>query len=335
MKPNIFRIATKELSQDGFFTWLLQWGAPENEKHNSKLFKCAQNFIKLLLSTHNVEINEITKVDAGRQWENIDIWAKINNEYLIIIEDKTFTREHSNQLETYKKTATEWCEKNNYKLICIYLKTGAESKSSLDKIKNKGFQIIDRKELITFFENNVVDNDIYNEFVENLNSLERSINSFETLPIKEWNTDCWRGFYEFLDTQLEVDDWHYVANPRGGFLGLWWHFLEWKDYNVYLQIEQGNLCFKIGEVYKNHSSVRNEWFSVLSKQKESENLVEIKKPPRFGKGTFMTVGIVRREDWLGQDDSILDKEQVIRNLKKYENFLSNCVKQSNTESNIV
>lgn len=89
----------------------MQWGAPENEKHNSKLFKCAQNFIKLLLSTHNVEINEITKVDAGRQWENIDIWAKINNEYLIIIEDKTFTREHSNQLETYKKTATEWCEK--------------------------------------------------------------------------------------------------------------------------------------------------------------------------------------------------------------------------------
>ena len=189
---------------------------------------------------------------------------------------------------------------------------------------------MDRKELITFFENNVVDNDIYHEFVENLNSLESSINSFETLPIKEWNTDCWRGFYQFLDTKLEVDDWHYVANPRGGFLGLWWHFLEWKDYNVYLQIEQGNLCFKIGEVSKNHSSVRNEWFSVLSKQKESENLVEIKKPPRFGKGTFMTVGIVRREDWLGQDDSILDKEQVIRNLKKYENFLSNCVKQSNT-----
>lgn len=334
MKPNIFRIATKELSQDGFFTWLLQWGAPENEKHNSKLFKCAQNFIKLLLSTHNIEINEITEVDVRPQWKNIDIWAKINNEYLIIIEDKTFTREHSNQLEKYKKTATDWCE-NKITLICIYLKTGVESKSSLEKIRNKGFQIIGRKELITFFEKNVVDNDIYNEFVENLNSLERSINSFETLPIKEWNTDSWLGFYEFLDTQLEVDDWHYVANPRGGFLGLWWHFLEWKDYNVYLQIEQGNLCFKIGEVYKNHSSVRNEWFSVLSKQKESENLVEIKKPPRFGKGTFMTVGIVRREDWLGQDDSILDKEQVIRNLKKYENFLSNCVKQSNTESNIV
>ncbi len=103
MKPNIFSIATKELSQDGFFTWLLKWAAPENEKRNSKLFKCAQNFIKLLLSTHNVEINEITEVDVRPQWKNIDIWAKINNEYLIIIEDKTFTVEHSNQLEKYKK----------------------------------------------------------------------------------------------------------------------------------------------------------------------------------------------------------------------------------------
>lgn len=327
MKPNIFNIATKELSQDGFFTWLLKWGAPENEKLDSKLFKCAQNFIKLLLSTHNVEINEITEVDAGRQWENIDIWAEINNEYLIIIEDKTFTGEHSNQLEKYKKTATDWCEKNNFKLICIYLKTGVESKSALEKIKNKGFQIIDWKELITFFEKNVVDNDIYNEFVENLTSLERSINSFETLPIKKWDYYSWLGFYQFLDTQLKVNDWQYVANPSGGFLGLWWHFLNWKDYYVYLQIEQGNLCFKIGEVYENHSSVRNEWFSVLSKQIKSENLVEIKKPLRYGKGIFMTVGIVRREDWLGQDDSILNKEQVIRNLKKYEDFLSNCVKQ--------
>ncbi len=24
-KPNLFQIATKELSQDGFFTWLIQW----------------------------------------------------------------------------------------------------------------------------------------------------------------------------------------------------------------------------------------------------------------------------------------------------------------------
>ncbi len=28
MKPNLFKIATKELSQGAFFTWLLQWADP-------------------------------------------------------------------------------------------------------------------------------------------------------------------------------------------------------------------------------------------------------------------------------------------------------------------
>lgn len=28
-KLNIFKISTKELSQDGFFTWLILWAKPE------------------------------------------------------------------------------------------------------------------------------------------------------------------------------------------------------------------------------------------------------------------------------------------------------------------
>jgi len=31
-KPIIFSIAMKELSQDGFFTWLLQWADNSNEQ---------------------------------------------------------------------------------------------------------------------------------------------------------------------------------------------------------------------------------------------------------------------------------------------------------------
>ena len=29
MKPNLFEIATKELSQDGFLTWLIRYADPE------------------------------------------------------------------------------------------------------------------------------------------------------------------------------------------------------------------------------------------------------------------------------------------------------------------
>lgn len=327
-KPNIFNVATKELSQDGFFTWLLQWADPSNNNYNKELCNCAQEFVKKLIAKQIDYKTEIKKVKAGRQWENIDVWAEINDEVLIIIEDKTFTGEHSNQLDTYKKTATEWCQEHNYKLVCIYLKTGSEALTSLDKITNKGFAVVDRPELIRFFnEHSFIKSDIYADFNERLQSLEQLENSFEKLTIKEWHWNSWLGFYQFLQTKIEVTEWRYVANPSGGFLGLWWHFLEWKDYNVYLQIEQGNLCFKIGEVYNNHSSVRNEWFSIIMKHAEQKGNSEIVKPQRFGSGTYMTVAIIERKDWLGDDDRILDKEKVVDKLKEYERFIDDCIKE--------
>ena len=45
-RPNIFKIATKELSQDGFFTWLLKWADPT---YNTDLHDCAQKFVELLV----------------------------------------------------------------------------------------------------------------------------------------------------------------------------------------------------------------------------------------------------------------------------------------------
>ena len=93
MQPNIFRLATKELSQDGFFTWLLQWADNDHNQHNQLLNETAKDFVRLLLGK-SVDY-QINKVEAGRQWNNIDIWAEINDEYFIGIDDKTNTGEHS------------------------------------------------------------------------------------------------------------------------------------------------------------------------------------------------------------------------------------------------
>ena len=40
----------------------------------------------------------------------------------------------------------------------------------------------------------------------------------------------------------------------------------------------------------------------------------------------MTVAIVERKDWLGDDNDIINKEKVIEKLKEYERFLDYCVK---------
>jgi hypothetical protein len=327
MKPNIFEISTKELTQDGFITWLLQWADPSNKGDDEKLNQCAMDFINDVLMKQYKEKIEIIKVGAGRQWKNIDIWADVNEKYRIIIEDKTYTSEHSNQLERYKTDALEWCKENNRELICVYLKIGTEAKKSLEIVKEKGFVIVGRNDLISFFSKYDINNDIFKDFVSNIIKLEESEKAFETKAIDDWDWSCWIGFYNYLDSILTDKDseWKYVANPSGGFLGFWWHFPRWKEYCVYLQIEQGKLCFKIGEVYENHKQARNEWYNILIQKSLEKGKKEIKKASRFGSGTYMTVAIIEREDWLGNDNEIINKDKVIDKLKEYEHFLDYCL----------
>ena len=35
MKPNLFKYATSELSQDAFICWLLEWAKPQNRKRKT------------------------------------------------------------------------------------------------------------------------------------------------------------------------------------------------------------------------------------------------------------------------------------------------------------
>jgi len=182
-KPNIFARATKELSQDGFFAWLLEWANPDNKQYDKKLNACTQDFVKYLI---NKEL-EIKSVETFLQWEKIDICTYVNDKYLIIIEDKTFSGDN-NPLESYKKKAENWCNMNKIELICIYLRTGTE-KSPRKNIEEKGFRYIDRNDLIKFFGNpkyKKIKNDIYLDFIKNLeNTLPRRKNKLNEIPLKK------------------------------------------------------------------------------------------------------------------------------------------------------
>ena len=271
MRPNIFEISTKELTQDGFIRWLLEWADHSNKEYNSTLNRCGVDFVKLLIGKQYNNTIDVKKVEAGRQREKIDIWAEVNDEYYIIIEDKTFTGEHSNQLEIYKKKALKLCKKNGRKLVCIYLKTGTQSKSSLEEIRKKGFATVERFELINLFKDYDIKNDIFIDFVEKINNLENAEKAYETKKIKDWEPDrpwpCWTGFYHFLDDmQIDIDWWGYVSNQSGGFLGYFFHYKYWKKHEVFLQIEgeNGTLRFRISDIPKNNrKKVRDEWHGIV------------------------------------------------------------------------
>lgn len=346
MRPNIFDIATKELHQDAFIAWLLQYSDKQYENIDLLLNKCGREFITKLIQAKIPDFKEeIISVDAGRQWDNIDVWAKINNKYLIIIEDKTFSSFHSDQLERYQKFAKSWCLKNNYlEPICIYLKTGNDSKLNLSKVTDKGYSIFQRLDFLEILNKyKDCDNNIFLDYHQRLKKLEKVNGQFEQKIIGDWNGDDWQGFFQFLDHEINLVNWHYVNNPSGGFWNAIVNWAQWGIFPAYVQIEEGKLCFKVSthsediEVpsTKNRGEVRNELYRLIKEQAGKEGLGEVERPNRFGNGNYMTVAIVKRHNWLGKKDANVDLDQVVSNIKRYKKFLDRVISIKSNEAVII
>ena len=134
--------------------------------------------------------------------------------------------------------------------------------------------------------------------------------------------DAWQGFYKELESRVDIDSWSYVANPSGGFLGAWWHFVEVGDCTMYLQFEQGKLCFKISyEGEEDRSEVRYRNYSKIMALTK-DRYPEIHRPDRFGIGTYMTIAVVDEESIFGE--GVVDFDKMTQLLSEYESVIDEC-----------
>lgn len=107
---NIFSFATGELSQDAFICWCLNWiNEPDTVATHRYRQLALELLAKLIDKPSNcdelskVDIKSIDKVILVQQVLNIDVLAIIPRYRLaIIIEDKTSTSEHGNQISFYR-----------------------------------------------------------------------------------------------------------------------------------------------------------------------------------------------------------------------------------------
>ena len=332
-RPNIFEIATKELSQDAFITWLLKWADDSYKDTDEDLHQCGKEFISPLIKKQNPNFSEsINKVEAKRQKEKIDVWAEVNDKYLIIIEDKTNSRDHSKQLEKYKEIAEKWCQENNKeKPICIYLKTGNECEANLKKIKEKGYSIFSRKDFIDLFNKfEQIKNNIFVDFRERMLQIDNLTNGYKDKQISKWEGYEWQGFYMAIEDKVKHIEWGYRNTVARGFWSFWLTWEKVGDVSIYSQIEQGRLCFKIkteSEKSKNWNEIRDEFYELISAKGKKYGCECIKKPKRKGNGPSMNYAVVEQKDWLGE--GVIDVDKVVENLKKYLAFLREFVEEYN------
>jgi hypothetical protein len=138
-KFNIFSslgIINQEIRHSHFLAWLLDPG----ETHNlSDYF--TTSFLKLATYNSTHEHPELTLIDIDtldlsnmqvlREWKNIDVLLVDEEQKLVfVIENKVDSKEHSNQLNRYRKTVESTYP--DYRKLYIYLTVSGEEPESED-----------------------------------------------------------------------------------------------------------------------------------------------------------------------------------------------------------
>lgn len=318
--PNIFSFATSELSQDAILAWLIKWADNTYLEEDHELCILGKSLLSLLTG---LKTEEIKNIDVGRQWCNIDVWVEINEDAFLVIEDKTGTSIHDDQLNRYRKIVEDEYKDKCYKLFYAYVKTENEPLSIEKNIQAQGYKTINRQNLLDILNKYTGRNPIVIDYRVHLQEIENATNNYKNIPVINWGWYEWQGFYKELEKHIRVDNWSYVANPSGGFLGLWWNFIDNDEIRMYLQFEESKLCFKIeynGD--GNRSDIRLKYFNKLIKEAEKSK-IKIEKPKRFGAGTYMTIGIVPVEDVFGTNK--IDINKLVEKLKSYEQLIVRCL----------
>lgn len=315
MRPNLFHFATSELSQDALIAYLLSWAKESAQPYNAPLHQLARLFLNSLFNAANAKPpDSIHSIEIKKQEGGIDILCIVNQCYVLLIEDKTSTQEHSNQLARYVDYLNEHYNFAEENILLLYIQTGDQS--DYCEVARNGYSVFDRQALLNILDSEAgqaacVVSDILNDYRHWLREIEDEVQSFLTVFPKNWSWRAWIGFYKWLQRELGDGHWDYVANPSGGFLGFWWHFVGNGSGELYLQIEQGKFCFKIWVL---DSAQR-----VTKRQQMHESVVgncpkhgiSAKRPQRFGHGQYMTVALLDQEFPPTLPDGCLNRQNTL------------------------
>ena len=321
-KPNLFSFATSELSQDALICWLLCWASPEYKDTDSELHRLGVSLIEAFFEKHGQKAPDISQVKVKKQDKHIDVLCELNDEFAILIEDKTGTANHSNQLVRYLKEvkSRKYKEEN---ILPIYYKT--EDQGDYSDIKEKRYQVFHRTDILNVLKSYQGNDSIATDYRDYLQGISEQVQAYKDKPLEAWEWYQWVGFYIRLQEELGYGNWDYVPNPSGGFLGFWWWpFQKDGSCEPYLQLEEGKLCYKIevdDEVddKDKRSEYRNKWYERII-DKSSPGF-PLKKPGRFGTGQWMTVCIYDGDYRVSNDEGVLDMDETVSRLKQAEAIL--------------
>ena len=226
---NMFKFATKELTQDGFLCYLVN-----NCNIKTEDQKVGKKFIELL--ANKIGDNKLKKyivendynVEIRHQYKGIDVLLKIGDFY-IIIEDKIDTIEHDDQINRYIYSLLNGgiTETGKYKIFTCYYKIYDEF-----KVEEKNVNcIITRKDMLQFLKK-IENRDLYMEdYYQYLKEIEeysilrdikaKDIYNLKSDTLNKIGTAIYTSSYKDLEKkEKDIIGWNYADNKAGG---TWWY----------------------------------------------------------------------------------------------------------------
>lgn len=347
-RPNIFSHAQKELSQDAMISYLLEWAAAKYRALDASLSDTGQRLVEALLAKHDASpIDEVHEVKLYQQDHRIDVLARINGSHMLLIEDKTGGKQHSNQLRRYynavrdQKTHLKQISPDADLIFPIFLKTGNYSQRDRASVENteldatsRRYCFFDRRDLLEVlsgYEGRDRVTTDYRDYLRKRENRTQSYRTWQQSDRKNWPWESWDGFYCHLQEHLPGSDWNYVPNQSGGFRGFWWAGRKLRADGLsnaegYLQLEvkpgdpgSQHLCFKISACDAGRDAqvrLRPVWHDRLMHAGGEQ----VRRPRRLGLGNTMTLAVWNGE-WLSfGSDGLVDLNATLRRLRHAESL---------------
>jgi hypothetical protein len=346
-RPNIFAFAPSELAQDAFLLWLASFADPDHAEADKALHELGTRFVQSLLDASGVAVADIKSVSVHKQVARVDLAIVVNGQIGLVIEDKTHTSDHSDQLKRYitnVDVVNLLGLVNAEQLYGIYLKTGNEATRPSWPDRWVPYT---RSQLLAALGNTVDSgSDIARDFIAHLKHIDERTGAYQRdffLRNRAKPTANWQGvegFYQWLETCFPEPrhtwyrGWGYIPNPAGGYLGFWFgngRFLrEMADHKLHLQVRHGGpVNARLEKVDWTPVGTPDKYRALGVIQAASANSgINWVKPPKFGTGKSVAVAEVRfdGDEFLAlyDDDGVFDEMDTARRVADLKAFLLSC-----------
>ena len=359
MDHNLFRYATSELSQDAFLCWLLSYAMEDGRNSNLILHDCALAMLeRMCKQKDDKKIVPKAVLNIYRQFYHMDAVIHFQTitgeEYYLIIEDKTYTNEHDDQLTRYVEVLKDKKQVDEQQILGVYYKSSLQG--DLSEVEKSRYSIMIRPDILELLkkyyekmQKSEIKSDIFMAYFEKLSNDNEIAESYLTTSPTKWDYPQIESFLESIKKEplFQSDKgkgiaWNYVPQKNGGFMALYdtGHRIVIEDgsaeCSIYMQCEfyvmnqgiipgSGWFCVKLcvdpdntlpKEDRKKLSDDLLESIPGRDKNKYKLSGYGFDRPARLQAATYMTIGACQL---YGDDKRIIDYNELKTTIHEYYN----------------